>query len=31
MCIRMEILTVEDLCRNVLSNEMCFLIHDYPI
>ena len=26
-----EIVTVEDLCRNVLRNKMCFHFHDYPI
>ena len=31
MCIRTEILTVEDLRRNVLSNKMCFHFHDYSI
>ena len=31
MCIRTEILTVEDLRRNVLSKKMCFHFHDYPI
>ena len=31
MCIRTEILTVEELRRNVLSNKICFHFHDYPI
>ena len=31
MCIRTEILTVEDLRRNVLSKKMCFHFHDYPV
>ena len=31
MCIRTEILTVEDLRRKVLSKKMCFHFHDYPI
>ena len=31
MCIRTEILTVEDLRRNVLSEKICFHFHDYPL
>ena len=31
ICIRTEILTVEDLNRNVLSKKMCFHVHDYAI
>ena len=26
-----KILTVEDLCRNVLSKKMCFHFRDYPM
>ena len=25
------ILTVKDLCRNILSKKMCFHFHDYPM